>query len=209
MPPAGWKKGDQGVDYEQATGQSVDDGHFINRLVHALENNATANTSGPKPLSAAERNARAQAFASMEALIEKHKASDIRPRYRLATEQFIGDELIPATRVTGQGQVVATVIRFEGIPNETMHPLDEPARKVHELYMRSIGGQTPDLADISMDAYKNRPGRVQVEGAPVAPPPLGLATKTAKAELVDEEESVYPIQQPNQLGTVPQSPARV
>ncbi len=157
-----------------------------------------------------ERSAREKAFADMEKLLASYVADDVYPRYRLSADQFQADEFIPATRVDRFGSLVATEIDFQGIPNETMHPMTEPARKVHDLYMRYIGGTTPDLADQSMEAYQNRPGRARVVGAPTTPPPLAtMAPSTPRATIVDQGPDAPPLAHQRQVGSLQHTPGRL
>jgi hypothetical protein len=200
-----------GVDYEEAVGQKVDDDHFIARLVNALEHNATAQAgaNGPKPITAAERAARLEARDKMEAMLDDLKGREVFPRYRLTTEQFQGDELIPATMTNRYGVLIPTEIDFQGIPNETMVPVNESAKKVHALFMQSMGGSTPELSDQSMEAYLNRPGKVRVVGAAEPPPPLGTPSQGNKARIVDQGPEAAPLSFTPQMGTVQHTPGRL
>lgn len=84
-------------------------------------------------------------------------------KYRLEKPFYIDDTLYDE----------GTEIVFGGIPNETMFPLNEDARANLNLFYKSNGGKTPDVADVSEAAYMNRPkeGSVTVV-APRQPPPV-------------------------------------
>lgn len=70
------------------------------------------------------------------------------PRYQLTQPLYAGDEFIPIDEVV-------EIDDPEFIPNESMIPLNEPARIAFQRFMDSV--QHRDLGDIVEEAYRNRP----------------------------------------------------
>jgi hypothetical protein len=71
------------------------------------------------------------------------------PRYQLISPLYAGDEYIP------EGEIIDTEDDF--VPNESMIPMNEPARVAFQKFMDQVNGKTPDLGDIVEAGYRNRP----------------------------------------------------
>lgn len=163
------------------------------------------------PIPAAVLQARAEAWDEMMDLLsdirdQADRGLIDRPLYELTQPFFCDDELIPATRKLGQ-QEYPTRIRYADIPNEWMVPKDALARKVHALYMRSIGGQTKNLGDVTYEAYLNRPRVAAVDGQTRQAPLLGTpkVRHQSAAEVLNEpaeETATRNIGPKKVLGTV-------
>jgi len=70
------------------------------------------------------------------------------PRYRLIQPFYVDDQFIAE----------GVEIEFEGIPNEQMEALNEPARKRMMEYLALLpGGRTPRVEDVFYLAMQNRP----------------------------------------------------
>ena len=80
------------------------------------------------------------------------------PRYQLTLPLYAGDEYIP------EGEIIETENDF--IPNESMIPMNGPAKAAFQEFMASVNGRTPDLGDIVEQGYRNRPRH---EITPVVP----------------------------------------
>lgn len=126
-----------------------------------------SNRSSARPLSPAETDARQEAHDEMQRLLANYEETGAAPRYEIRGPEpggfFVDDVLIER----------GATIEFYRIPNEQMEPLNTPARQIMALYLRSIGGSTPDLADQSYEAYHNRPREAHIVGGRSDPPPLG------------------------------------
>ena len=71
------------------------------------------------------------------------------PRYELLAPYFAQDHSL-----YDEG----SVLTYDGIPNEMMRPLNEPAKVAYTNYMRSIpDGKTPPLEEIVYKAMLGRP----------------------------------------------------
>lgn len=172
-----------GVDYDAATGgaASAAGNAFAEQLATALAQFTGANQTGPKPIPPALQRQRAKAHAEMLDLLATLSGRGETPLYELRKDFYCDDVLVPE----------GTKILYGETPNEAMAPLNEPARRVVALFMRSIGGQTPDLGDQSYEAYLNRPRRAQVLGEENrAPSPLGRpgSLADAKVTIIEDEE---------------------
>lgn len=191
-----------GVDYAEVMergGHSVGTG-FAKELSQALGEFMLAHQqqpgSGKQNIPPALFKRRMQKWREMEELLSDLQAAGERPLYELGADLFADDILVPAFR-TENGRQVATRIRFDRIPNETMVPKNEPARRVMALYMEAIGGKTPDLGDQTMEAYLKRPRIADVVGAPLEEPAVmsrPRAIHEASVEVLEDtppEERTY------------------
>ena len=198
-----------GVDYDSALGGMTGNAEFARILGQAvaagISNSMPSQPAfGPKPIPPALQKKRNEAHERMIQLLESLQEQGNTPRYEIVTPApggfFIDDVLIP----TGE------IIDYFGEPNEGMRPLNRPGEQVMALFLESIGGGTPDLADISYNAYLNRPRHAQVVGAPQAPPPLGTprTLQNATVAVVEPAERRY-VGPAKVLGTVqPEIPGR-
>lgn len=177
-----------GAQKQQAgNGETVKD--FAAALAsHMAELVGVASGGGRKQIAPAVLRERKEAWARMEELLAEYRESGDTPIYELTAPLFCDDVLIPATRQEGRG-TVATRIQFGDIPNEQMIPRNDPAKKVFELYLRAIGGKTPDLGDQSYEAYLNRPRVAQVIGEPLEAPLLGSPGQVHQARAVVLEDT--------------------
>lgn len=163
-----------GVDYAQqmeGAGHNPLGSGFAKELSQALGEfmvqHTAGGTSGVKQIAPAVFARMRKKWQEAEELLDeiKHSGGE-KPIYELTADLFADDILIPASRVEN-GREIATRIRFETMPNETMIPKNEPARRVMALYMEAIGGKTPDLGETTMQAYLNRPRIADIVGAPL------------------------------------------
>lgn len=197
---------DEGVDYAEKVGASPNNlgEEFVGQLMTALSQFNQLN-GGPKTLPPAVIAKRARAKEQLDELIERYREEGVKPRYRLLAEFFVDDVLIPASRVVGFGQLVPNMIDYDDIPNESMEPVNEPARKVHALFLEWIGGKMPDLADQSYEAYLNRNRRATVVGEVSQAPVFAQRERAKHAEIVDqspEEMAAAAVPPTKVLGTI-------
>src|SRR5690242_12391265 len=75
------------------------------------------------------------------------------PRYRLLAPFYAPNDV---------HYPVEDIIEFDGVPNESMEPLNRPAEDKLEAYLASLGGYTRDLAEITEEAMNNRPRENEV-----------------------------------------------
>src|SRR5579884_3265323 len=170
-----------GRDYDEALG---------GQLAAAIASLTQANASGPKSVPPALLRQRAKAHTEMLELLEELREKGEVPLYELRADFFCDDVLVPQGRR----------IRYPEIPNEAMEPKNEAARRVMALYMRSIGGRTPDLADQSYEAYLRRPRLAQVIGEEATVSPLGRPGTLAAAKLQVLEDEDKPAEPQVYLG---------
>jgi hypothetical protein len=164
---------------------------------------------GRKQISPAVLQARRQAWEDMEVLLEHYRENGEKPLYELTAPLFCDDVLIEASRtIKGpEGTAnIATRIHFVDIPNEQMVPKNNSASKIHELYLKAIGGKTPDLGDTTYEAYLNRPRVAQVIGETPGVPMLGSpgTLRGSRATVLEDtpaEERRY-VGPQKQMGTV-------
>lgn len=175
-----------GLDYDAALGGAVTEQGvgFADNLAAALAAFVQSNSSGPKPLPPALIRQRAKAHAEMLELLAELKEKGEMPLYELRADFFCDDVLVNEGRS----------IRYCEIPNEGMEPKNEAARRVKALFLRWIGGRTPDLADQSYEAYLRRPRLAQVVGEENFVSPLGRpgTLAGAKVEVMEDEEPAAP-----------------
>ncbi len=86
---------------------------------------------------------RARAHEDMEALIEAAKAAGEEPVYRLVSFVHLGEVKISPIWVDRDRNQQSTEIGWDGIPNEAMIPVNEPAKAIHEAFLTSIGAEKP------------------------------------------------------------------
>jgi hypothetical protein len=178
------------ADYDEVTkgvaARAPED--FARVLAQALAeftaaNNGSARGATPAVAPAVLQARRAAHDEMLERLRQYEDAGTV-PRYEITTPApggfFVDDILIES------GQQ----IEFYGIPNEQMEPLNQPAREVIALYLASIGGVTPDLADQSYDAYRNRPRQASIVGNRPEPPPLGTPRSQSNVRVVGASDGV-------------------
>lgn len=112
------------------------------------------------------------------------------PRYRLDAPLYAEDVLWP----------MGKVIEFDGMPNETMSPLNQPARDRMRTFVAGLNeGKTPDVADVMFEAMAARPrhdqipltGTVKIAGAAIP------EFKEPKTKIIEEDDSA---QTPIKLG---------
>ena len=153
------------------------------RLVEGMENFASSGGRGVRQIPPAEQRAMESAHAQMMQLLAEYEEKGIVPRYLITTPApggfFVDDVLIES------GQEVEHYFP----PNEGMEPQNQPARNIFMLFLRSIGGHTPDLADQSYDAYHNRPRSVNLVGQRPEPPPLGTPRAQSEVRIVGADRS--------------------
>ncbi len=164
-----------------------------------------ANGGGKRQIPPHVIKERRDALADMHVLLAHYRDTGEMPLYELTAPLFADDILIPATRQDGR-YTVATRIHFVDAPNEQMVPRNEPAQQIMALYLKGIGGKTPDLADQSYEAYLNRPRIAAVVGAPIETPMMGTphALHEARATVLENtpaEEQRY-VGPRKQMGTV-------
>lgn len=82
----------------------------------------------------------AEAKQRMVALIVKARADGIIPGYRVTAKMFLNEILVePQWQDPVSKSMRDTEINWEGIPNESMLPLDETATAIYSEYLNSIG----------------------------------------------------------------------
>jgi len=89
-----------------------------------------------------------------------------------------------------------TVIEFDGIPNEAMEPLNEPARARMTAYIKANGGKTPRVEDVMYAHMQNRPkdGEVILPNAVHNVPQQGhLAKPSVPGAKILPDQSVAPV----------------
>lgn len=94
-----------------------------------------------------------------------------KPLYKLIQPLYADDIFIEA-ETRGPMGLEATVIEYEGEPNESMEPMNEPARQNMRVFLdklaagnRAIGRQgdrTPPIGDIVQQAMTERPREMPV-----------------------------------------------
>lgn len=164
-----------------------------------------ANGGGKKAISPQILKDRRDAWDAMEELLAQYLASGEKPVYELTGPLFCDDVLIEPTYQVN-GAAVARRINFIDIPNEQMVPKNDSARRVMELFLRAIGGKTPDLGDTTYEAYLNRPRVAQIVGEPQGAPIVGSPGQRheARATILEDtplEERRY-VGPHKQMGTV-------
>lgn len=76
-------------------------------------------------------------------LLVQNRADQVMPRYRLISETYLGCELIAPFKTNPATKAIESVeIGWDGVPNEAMEPVDEPAKQVFAEFLASIGGYT-------------------------------------------------------------------
>ena len=85
---------------------------------------------------------RFKARQRMEDLIIRNRAQNVRPEWELVAAVFLEDRLISPVWIDPQHVQQATRIRWRGVPNGAMRPLDDAAREVYEAFCESIGSLT-------------------------------------------------------------------
>lgn len=89
-----------------------------------------------------------------------------RPLYKLIQPLYADDVYIEA-ETRGPMGLEATVIEFDGEPNEAMEPMNEPARQRMETFFAKLaagnraagrtGDRTPPIGDLVQQAMEERP----------------------------------------------------
>ena len=118
--------------------------------------------NGPKTVPPEIQRRRNEARERMEVLLDDvRRGTRETPVYDLTADFYDGWKYIEAnvTHKTPDGLTVTRParIRHKGEPNESMVPVNEIAREISAAYMEYIGGKTPDLAEQSYNAYRDRP----------------------------------------------------
>jgi hypothetical protein len=165
----------------------------------------TANGGGRKAISPQVLKDRREAWEKMEELLAHYRVTGEKPIYELTGPLFCDDVMIEPTYQVN-GATIARRINFIDIPNEQMVPKNDSARRVMELFLRGIGGKTPDLGDTTYEAYLNRPRIAQVIGEPQGTPMVGSPGRLheARATILEDtpaEERRY-VGPQKQMGTV-------
>jgi hypothetical protein len=188
----------RGVDYAEQMdrgGHNPTTPGFAAELVQALGAAGVLNAPGLRA-SQVKRFSQAAWDEMVEAVEEMRRNGGEKPIYELTLPMFCDDILIPASRNEG-GRAIATRIRFPDIPNESFIPKNEPARHIYSLYMKAIGGQTPDLGDQTMEAYLRRPRLADLVDGPIEQAQVMSQPKSipeARVEVLEDtplEERTY------------------
>lgn len=91
-----------------------------------------------------EAEARAQAREEMTEMIVQVRARNEYPAYELTRAVYLDEQLIQPTYVDSHHVRRAQRIEWQGVPDESMQPINEIAKVIYRTYMRSLGGATPD-----------------------------------------------------------------
>jgi hypothetical protein len=140
-----------------------------------------------KPLPSEEVNRRADGFIEMNALLEKCKADDVRPLYRLVNEPLFAGEI--EYRV---GSEIRTLL----YPNEYMQPLDDRARQVHAAMMRWIGGPQKSIGERVAEAEAARRQNPTPESGPFASAGLPSQSPVESVSTPEDERGFDPRRPP-------------
>lgn len=122
------------------------------------------------------------------------------PKYRLIAPIYFDDQYIPETMIV-DGREVSTIIEYEGVPNEAMEPINEPAQVKWKAYqemmdqsMRDAGRLSRKLEDIVQQEIAQRPreARHTVELPQVRPdvPAMGNITVAGGKKVAPEKSTV-------------------
>lgn len=123
---------------EAPAGAPAPDQHFAEALAMALAGIANQGT-GKKVVPPEVLAKRARAKDRMLELILEYRQQKVVPVYELVAGTFLDERWIPAAQITAGHQVVPTEIRFRGIPNSSMRPVNDAARTIWEEYCDWIG----------------------------------------------------------------------
>lgn len=147
---------------DEGTEENPADRKLLRGLAAAIAEISDTN-SKVKRIPAAELEARAEARTRMEGLILDALAREEVATYELTRQVFLDEQLINPTYVNAAHVRCVQAIDWAGVPDESMLPVNEAAKAVHEAYMRSIGGRTKD-AKVSFKRASDNP-KLRVHGA--------------------------------------------
>ncbi len=82
---------------------------------------------------------RAEAHERCVALLMKARAEGKKPEYRLTSKVNLNEQLIEPFMRGSDGKPKPTVIRYSGMPNDAMVPLNDVAKAIYREYSLSIG----------------------------------------------------------------------
>lgn len=122
------------------------------------------------------------------------------PKYRLIAPIYFDDQFIPEIMIV-DGREAPTIIEYEGIPNEAMEPVNEPARvkwneyqKMMDDSMIAAGRLSRKIEDIVAQEVAARPreprGIVELPQVRADVPVMGNVTAAGGKKLAPEKGSV-------------------
>lgn len=158
-------------------------------------------------------------LALEEAIIEMHVAREkadaegdehalrvATPIYELRGKVYLDEQVVEPTWVDQDRRRRVTSIDWDGMPNELMVPANEAARKIHRLFMRSIGGRTAE-AKVPYKRAAERFGLRVHQPKPEDQPPEVSQPRHQGVLRVHRQMAPGQVQEVNVLGTVAK-PAR-
>lgn len=86
---------------------------------------------------------RAEARKRMEDMIVRTRESGASPEYRLTNQTYLDERLLQPYKLNAATKKPEPVeIIWDGVPNESMLPINDVAKEIYNLFMESIGGLT-------------------------------------------------------------------
>jgi hypothetical protein len=129
-----------------------------------------------------ELAARQAARAKMEDVLIQAAAEGRVVSYQLTRTVFLDEQIVEPTRRDPQSKALCTQdVDWIGVPDESMVPLNETAREVHALFMRSIGGKTKE-AKVPFKHARDNP-RLRIHGQEQSQPVRDVAAPLASGGL--------------------------
>ncbi len=181
-------------------GNTSDELSFARVLAAQIADLADQNGRGPKRVPAEEMEKRREARERLEALMVDVYAQNLEPEYEVTAACYLDEQLIDATWTDERHILRRTTIVWMGIPNEAMRPVNEIARRVHDEFLTSIGGETapinrPDLGRKSLRVLHR-------DGALDGGPSVGDGQPKGMMRITGREGVSGQITMTNVLGTV-------
>lgn len=103
------------------------------------------------------------------------------PTYRLLNKVFLDETLVEPFWIDANHRAQPTVIDWPSIPNESMQPMNDAARTIHDAFRNSIGNIAERDKIVEKPLHVTRGGLV-VKG----PPPRGVPRTGAEPTIMPE-----------------------
>lgn len=104
--------------------------------------------TGKKRVSAEVLEKRVAARIRMEDIVARNRKDNVRPQWELVAGTFLEERWVSPVWIDASHRQQPTKIRWRGIPNGSMRPVDDLAREVWAAFCESIGQSTGGPASV-------------------------------------------------------------
>lgn len=165
---------------------------------------ATEQPGGRKPVSPIEAERRQKAWDKMGERVMLVVKNREKPHYEVASRTHLAFQMIEPWTQNAAGKSVRTEIIWNGVPNNSLRPVNDVAREVYALYLEGVGGSTADPSGrkempaymgVGGVIYANSPSQsMAAHGTLDAPQPMELSDLLPTNQIitsVDDPNATY------------------